>query len=190
MKEVRKTWLKLQKQGKPEEATLVVRVFAGGLWTSQRVAQAERSKPLDENSVSPPLPEAQTAASQDNITTQNHADKSSPHCRLCGAPVQDLWHIAYDCKPVLETEQFNDSADLIQAAHKHKGKDPSLWLHGCCAGIYDEVPPPPDLEDVSHWPQEEWQPGIYYSDASGGKTYLQPYTSTSRGWRLCPITGM
>ena len=175
-KSVREQWLKLQKQGKHGEAKLLIRVFGGGLWTSQRVAEAHlRSKPLDEERVPQPTePLTLALAEEGGATMQKHSDKSSPHCRLCGAAVQDLWHTAYECRPVLDKEQFKDSEPLIESAHKHRGHNSALWLHGCCSGLHDEVPLPGDQEQVEYWPQENWQPGTYYSDASGGEHSADP----------------
>ena len=60
------------------------------------------------------------------------------------------------------------SEQLVQQAHRNKGKNDALWLRGCCVDLYDKVPAPVLHDAVSAWPAEMWDPGTYYTDASGG----------------------
>ena len=167
---LRKLWLSLQKQGKYDEAKLLIRIFGGGLWTAKRVADAVRkSTPVDESS------SKQQQAASSGEPMHNDSDKGSPHCRLCGAPEQTEWHTAYECGPVLAAERFKDSQRMLESAEKQKGHNAALWLRGCCVGLYDEVPLPSDEDNVTYWPQEMWQPGCFFSDASGGKDTADPH---------------
>ena len=93
---LRKLWLRWCRQQKYDQANMLIRVVAGGLWTSERVAQAE-SKRRHAGSV-PAV--AGGSSSSVPAAVGGDKDKCSPHCRLCGAPTQSEWHAAWECPAV------------------------------------------------------------------------------------------
>ena len=168
----RKQWLDYMKQHKYEEAKVLVRVVAGGLWTSQRVAAAASTM----SSTTPPSSttaqttgSAQAGESSVEVVGPSDLDKQSPHCRLCGAPVQCEWHTAWECPSVLASDSLQASEALVQQARACRGHSEALWLRGLATDVYQQVPPPVQQEDTLVWPQQSWRPGKYYTDASGGR---------------------
>ena len=141
---VRKTWLQLQKDGKHDEATMLIRVFAGGLWPK---ARAHKEMPLR---------------------------CPSPVCRLCGHAIQDEWHTAYECPSVLAHPLVAPIADLVEQAHRGNGQALAFWSRGYATDIYNDIPPPTSIPDIRGWPSSTWAPAVYYTDASGGRHAADP----------------
>ena len=114
----RKQWLQYIKQGKYEEATIIIRIVADGLWTSQRVAAAATSSTTLGHR---PRSERSGGVDTRAATEAHQRNKQSPHCRLCNAPVQCHWHTAWGCPKINAAESMQNSADLITQAHACRG---------------------------------------------------------------------
>ena len=166
-----KQWKKYMEQGKREEATTLIRIVADGLWTSQRVAAAATAAVVSCDVPAAGSEQSDTAGPSDSSCQR---DKQSPHCRLCGAPVQCQWHTAWACPKILASEAAKGSEALVAQATACKGTGAALWIRGLTLDIFQKVPPPVSQEQVAAWPAGPWRPGHYYTDASGGKHAEDP----------------
>ena len=52
--------------------------------------------------------------------------------------------------------------------------NPALWVRGLGPRPFAAVPPPPASCLVQQWGEPCWQPGCYYTDASGGLDTAEP----------------
>ena len=105
----------------------------------------------------------------------------SPICDLCADNVvQDDFHISWQC-PAIRAHALLDGWNdigLEAKAHRLAGGDPTLWLRGVPQQFEDINPgsPPDDWAEftIGTDEQQDWPPGLYYSDASGGPFSAYP----------------
>ena len=174
---LRKLWLRLGRTQKYDQAKMLIRVVSGGLWTSERVAQAESKRraslvPAGAGGSAESVP----AVAGGCATTTSHCkddDKCSPHCRLCGAPVQSEWHTAWECPAVLKAESMRGCEELVKRANTPKNSH-GFWLRALSTNIYHNISPPTMQDCVEVWPADWWEPGSFYTDASGGEHNEDP----------------
>ena len=105
----------------------------------------------------------------------------SPICDLCADNVvQDEFHVSWQC-PAIRAHALLDGWNdigLEAKAHREAGRDPTLWLRGVPQQFEDINPgaPPDDWAEITIGTdvQQDWPPGLYYSDASGGPFSAYP----------------
>ena len=100
----------------------------------------------------------------------------STRCERCGAPVEDMMHVLWECEANKEipSPHILHSQPLLSQARAGVDTFPCLWLRGLLpASVIPNNTPMIDHDEISYIgsppPTDSWPSGVYYADASGGK---------------------
>ena len=142
----RRRW---QEKGEWAKAGMLLQVAAGGVWPRQRKFQAQLCE-----------------------------DQWYNLCASQGKHfVQDEFHVCWECDAVHQQPEMAELEDkeLRQVALKKGKSDLAFWTRGLALSAQLAVGElPPAVQEIHVVPDEEWLPGTYFTDASGGEHSSSP----------------